>query len=132
MALVDGFAGRDIDLLWNGSAIGGVREKSLSLNGEGIDTTDDDSDGRRQLLANISARDEVNISVSGVTKSRSLKQDWFARTRTRTVTITYPDGDAISGTFWLASYTDTGPFEDATTFEAELQSSGEVTYVAGP
>jgi predicted secreted protein len=28
----------------------------------------------------------------------------------------------------LANYTSTGPYNDAETFQAELQSSGEVTY----
>jgi hypothetical protein len=46
----------------------------------------------------------------------------------QTATITYPDGGVLSGTFFLASYTDTGAYHDATTFQAELQSSGPVSY----
>jgi predicted secreted protein len=48
----------------------------------------------------------------------------------QTATITYPDGGVLSGTFFLASYTDTGAYHDATTFQAELQSSGPVSYTA--
>lgn len=126
------FAGRDIVLTWDGAEIPGVREKGFALGGDPINITDDDSNGRRELLADTPSVDEVNISISGVTKSRKLMQDWFARTRTKTATVTYPNGDILTGTFMLVSYTDTGPYEDATTFEAELQSSGEVTFTAGP
>ena len=57
-----------------------------------------------------------------------LKDDWFNGDRMQTATITYPDGGVLSGTFFLASYTDTGAYNDATTFQAELQSSGPVSY----
>ena len=34
----------------------------------------------------------------------------------------------MQGTFYLASYSETGTYNEATVFEAELQSSGVVTY----
>jgi predicted secreted protein len=122
-----GFIGRKIILTWNGVSVDGVREKGISLNGEPIDVTDDDSDGWRQLLEEA-GENQINISLSGVTKDDVLMKDWFAGTRTRTATLTYPDGRIISGTFFLATFSDTGPYNDATTFEAELQSSNEATY----
>ncbi len=122
-----GFVGRKIILTWGGQQIDGVREKSAALNGEPIDVTADESDGWRELLADP-GQNEANISISGVTKSDRLKDDWFNGDRMQTATITYPDGGVLSGTFFLASYTDTGAYNDATTFQAELQSSGEVAY----
>lgn len=121
------YPGRDIAFTWNAAAIEGVREKGIALNGEAIDVTSDDSAGWRELLA-VAGQNEVNISLSGVTKDDILKVDWFAGTRTRTAIITYPDGDVLSGTFYLSSFEDTGPYNDATTFTAELVSTGEVTY----
>lgn len=121
-------AGRTIDLTWGGSPIPGVREKSVALAGEPIDITSDDSLGWRELLSDDPAENQVTISISGVTKSFALKQDWFANDRMQAVTITYPDGGVLTGNFYLASYTDTGPYNDATTFEAELQSSGPVAF----
>lgn len=123
-------AGRTIELTWGGAAIAGVREKSVALNGEPIDITSDDSLGWRELLSDDPAENQVNISVSGVTKSFALKQAWFGNNRMQAVTITYPDGSVLSGNFYLATYTDTGPYNDATTFEAELQSSGAVAFGA--
>jgi TP901-1 family phage major tail protein len=121
------FLGRKILFTWGGAAVEGVREKSVQLNGEAVDVTGDDDLGWRALLEEA-GEDQVDISLSGVTKSDALKRDWFAKTRTKPVTVTYPDGGVLSGTFFLASYADTGPYNDATTFEAEIQSSGPVTY----
>lgn len=121
-------AGRAIELTWGGAAIAGVREKGVALNGAPIDIGSDDSLGWRELLADAAAENQVTISISGVTKSFALKQDWFRGTRMKTVTITYPDGGVLSGDFYLATYTDTGPYNDATTFQAELQSSGVIAF----
>lgn len=123
-------AGRKIELTWGGQPIPGVREKSVALNGEPIDITSDDSLGWRELLSDDPAENQVTISVSGVTKSFKMKQDWFANNRMQTLAITYPDGGVLTGDFYLATYTDTGPYNDATTFEAELQSSGVIAFSA--
>jgi predicted secreted protein len=122
-----GFIGRRVVFTWGGVEIEGVREKSAACNGEAIDVSSDDSDGWRELLSEA-GENAVDISLSGVTKDKTLKTDWFAGNRTKTVELTYPDGGVLSGTFFLVSYTDTGPYKDATTFEATLQSSGPVTY----
>lgn len=122
-----GFLGRKIELTWGGEAIPGVREKSAALNGEPVDVTADDSDGWRELLDDP-AENQVNVSISGVTRSNALMEAWFNGDRSQTAVITYPDGGVLGGTFFLASYTDTGAYNDATTFQAELQSSGPVSY----
>jgi predicted secreted protein len=112
--------------------IPGVREKGVELNGEPIDVTSDENDGVRILLDNISAQDEVNVTVSGVTKDTRMKQAWIDRLRTQTVLLQYPDLSSLSGTFYLSSYSETEPYNDASTFEATLMSSGVVTYTPAP
>lgn len=126
--------GRKIEFEWNMVAIPGVREKGIALNGAPIDVTSDEDNGKRSLLT-LSAQDEVNITISGVTKTQTLKKDWFDGTRTRTVLITYPlqgllgtKDLTIAGSFYLSSYTDTGPYNDAVTFSAELMSTGPVVF----
>ena len=121
--------GRDVTLSWNGTAYVGIRENSISLNGELIDVTDGGSSGRRELL-DSTARDEVKVSLSGLydDDGNALKIDWFARNRIRAVVITYPNGDTLAGNFGLTSYSEGAPYEDAVTFDAELQSTGEITY----
>lgn len=123
--------GRNIVFTWNAAEVEGVRQKGISLSGSPVDVSSDDDDGWRALLA-VAGQNEVGVSLSGVTKSDALKADWFAGTRTRAVTITYPDGGVISGQFYLSSYTDTGPYNDAATFDAEILSTGVVTYTPGP
>jgi predicted secreted protein len=120
--------GRKIKLRWNGAEIPGVREKGIALNGEPVDVTADDSNGWRELLTDP-AENQVEISLSGVTKSHALKADWFAGTRTRAAEIEYDDGTKITGQFFLANHNETGVYNDTATFEATLQSTGVVTYI---
>jgi len=125
-------AGRRIKFRWGTppAEIPGVREKGVTLNGEAIDVSADDSNGWRELLTDP-AEQQVDISLSGVTKVHTLKVDWFAGSRTKSAEIEYDDGAKISGTFYLSNYTETGVYNDAATFEATLQSSGVVTYAPG-
>jgi TP901-1 family phage major tail protein len=123
--------GRAITFTWGSDSpaeeIPGVREKSIEISGEPIDISSDDSAGWRELLT-VAGENQVTIGISGVTKNDALKVDWFAGTRTQTATITYEDGGVLTGQFFLASYSDTGTYNDANTFEADLQSTGVVTY----
>lgn len=122
------FKGRRLLLTWGGSAIGGAREKSITLGGEAVDVTDDGSSGWRTLLEEPGQK-EVNISVSGVTKSHVLRADWFSGDTQETLVVTYPTGGgSFTGTFQLVSYSETGAYNDAVTFEAEFQSTGAVSY----
>lgn len=125
-----GMKGLSIVLLWNSAAVAGCRTKALKLNGEPIDISADDDAGWRKLLT-VSKIDSVDITVSGVTRSKTLKTDWFAGTRTRTMSWTDPSGNVVSGSFFMASYSDTGPYNDGTTFEAQFHSTGVVAFTPG-
>lgn len=122
-----GHLGREVEFEWNSAIIAGVREKGIALNGEAINVSSDEDNGWRTVLAEA-GENQVDVSLSGVTKDVRLKTDWFAGTRTRTATITWPNGDVLSGTFFLAALNLTGPYNDAETFEATLQSTGAVTF----
>jgi len=128
-------AGRQITVHFGGNSptdlLAGVREKGVELNGEPIDITSDDDDGWRTLLT-IPAQNEINISLSGVSKDNILKTHWFNGSRSQPSTITFEDGSTITGTFFLASFSETGTYNEATVYEAELQSSGIVTFTAAP
>lgn len=128
--------GRQIRFYFGGNSpadeILGVREKSLELNGEAIDITSDENSGWRTLLSNISQQDEVQITLSGVTKDTRLKTAWFANERTQAITLNYPDGSSISGTFYMSTYKEGMSYKEAVTFDSTLMSSGTVTYTAAP
>jgi len=123
--------GRKVVLTWGGAAVPGVREKGVAINGEPIDITSDDDNGWRTLLDEPGER-SVDISISGVTKSQLFLADLFAGTTQKPVTLTYPNGAVLSGTFHLASTSDTLPYKEAQTFEASLQSTGVVTFTPAP
>lgn len=127
---MSGRIGRAVTFEWAGAEVVGVREKGVAFAGEAIDITSDDDDGWRKLLAEA-AENQVTISLSGVTKSAVLKSAWFGGNRTEAVELGYPGGATINGSFYMASYGETEPYNGATTFEAELQSTGTITYTAG-
>lgn len=131
-----GRVGRQVNFFFGGDSpldeILGVREKTIDLNGEAIDVTSDEDNGVRLLLDNLSAQDEVNVGISGVTKDLRLKRAWFTNQRTQICRFEYPDGSFMTGTFFLTSYKETEPYKDASTFEASLASSGAVTFTPGP
>lgn len=120
-------AGRSVAFSWNSAAVLGVREKGVNIDGAEIDVTSDEDSGWQTLLT-VAGQNAVTVSLSGVTKDNRLKTDWFAGTRTRTASLTYPDGSVLSGSFFLASFKEGNPYNDATTFDAEIKSTGAVTW----
>lgn len=127
----DGTLGRKVIFTWNGAPVEGVREKGLACAGEAINVSDDDANGVRQLL-DEPGEDTIDISLSGVTKSDVLAAAWHDRTkRIGAVTMTYPNGRVVAGDFYLASYNETGAYNDAMTFEAALQNTGDVSFTPG-
>lgn len=121
--------GRKVTLEWGASSLLGVREKSLSVNGEPVNVTSDEDDGVQVLLSE-DAEKSVQIELSGVTKDdvlRKAKLDGGAALQEE-VTMTYPDGATISGTFQLGPYSEGQPYNEAITFTATLMSTGPVTY----
>ncbi len=125
-----GTPGRKVSFTWGGVAIPGVRQKNLSVAGAPIDITSDDDAGWRTLLTDPTVR-EIGITLSGVTKSPQLKTDFFNGDTTKTGVLTYPDGSILSGQFYLSSYKDNGPYNDAMTFDADIMSTGAVSFTPG-
>ncbi len=126
----DGTLGRKIILTVNGSVVAGVREKGLACAGEPINVSDDDANGIRQLL-DEAGESTVDLSMSGVLKGDVLAAIWFSTTKIAALSLTYPNGRVISGDFFLASYNETGTYNDATTMEAAWNNTGEVGFVPG-
>ena len=124
--------GRNVKVRWGGSTdqylVAGVREKSVALNGDPVNVTSGEDAGWRKLLADVSTEDQVTLSVSGITKNGNLRADWFGGTRTKAAEFVYEDGSKIAGTFYLQSYTENGPYNDAVTFQAAFHSSGAIVY----
>lgn len=126
--------GRNITLNWGATSpateIQGLREKGIEMSGEPIDITSDDDNGWRKLLG-VTAENQITISISGVSKDDTLKTAFFNADRLENVVVVFPDGGELAGEFYLSSFSETGTYNEAIVFEAELQSSGTVTYTPG-
>lgn len=129
-------AGRTIILYWGDEspqpAVAGIREKGFTFNGDPIDQTNSDSSGWQSLI-DKAAVNSIEIAASGVLLDDTLRQDWFtgasaAAARLQTLTAVMHDGGTLAGKFYLSSYSETGPHDGETTFDATFKSSGPITY----
>jgi TP901-1 family phage major tail protein len=113
--------------------IAGVRTKSMSINGEPIDVTNDDDAGVRKLMDEPGEL-SMEITVSGIVKSDTLRVESLSTTdRVLPTEFGFPGSVApgkIAGDFYLASYSETGEYQGAATFEATFQSTGALVYTA--
>lgn len=121
--------GRNLKIKRGTAVIAGVRQKTITANGEPVDITSDDDSGYRTLL-DVAGTQSLDISVEGVTKDNDLRAVIMAggTLMLNDINIEYPNGDTISGDFFLNSVEETGAHNDAVTFSASLQSSGQWTY----
>ena len=121
--------GRNLKIKRGGTVIAAVRNKSLSMAGEPIDITSDDDSGFRTLLAEAGQR-SIDMSVEGVTKDSVLRTAMLSGSSLllTDITVEWPNGDGLSGDFFLNSLEESGAYNDAVTFSGSLQSSGEYTF----
>ena len=111
-----------------------VTSKSVNKTNEHPDITSDDDSGWRTLLIEPGNR-TVDVSVSGVTTDDILLAAISAGTSSvalEDIQIEYESGATDEGTFVLSNLTRSGDTTDAGRFEAQLLSSGEITYTAAP
>lgn len=125
--------GRLLQILKNGVSIAGVRTKGVAINGEPIDITSDDDGGYRTMLDDPGTM-SLDLSIEGVTKDDTLLAAIAAGANLKLtdITINYPDGATMAGDFFLNSLEESGPYNEAVTFTASLQSSGAFVYTPAP
>lgn len=137
--------GRTVIVYWGNEspqpAVAGIQEQGVTVNGEAVDITNNDSDGWRSLL-DVGQINSLDISASGVVLNDTLRADAIAgataaNRRMQDATFEYPleAGQStparITGTFYLQGYAETGTHDGAITFECSFMSSGVVTYTPG-
>lgn len=125
--------GRELLVKRGSTVIAGVRTKTVTFNGEPVDVTTDDDSGFRKLLAEVGQK-SIDMSVEGVTKDNELRSAALSGTSLllTDVNIEWPNGDTLSGDFFMNSVEETGAYNDAITFTSSFQSSGEWTYTPAP
>lgn len=127
-------AGRDAVIYKNAVAISGVRVMNIKIDNSAIDVTDKDSAGIAEVLAKAATR-QITLTVEGVYKDPVLRDIAFdASTSPLLTDITFKFADAlaakdtIGGNFFMTSYEEGNPYEDAATFSCSFTSSGAWTF----
>ena len=118
--------GREITFAWN-SVTYKAREKSLTINGEPANITDDGDSGWQTLL-DEDAEKSVQIELSGIYKVATLREAKINGIVQAAGTLTYvTEAKTITGTFNLGNYSEGQPYNEAITYTASFMSSGAVT-----
>jgi len=125
--------GRAASVLKNSVAIAGVRVMTIKIDNASIDVTDKDSLGIVEVLSTAATR-QISLSVEGIYKEPVLRDIAFDPTASQLLTdltFKFADGlttkDTIAGNFFMTSYEEGNPYEDAVTFSASFTSSGAWT-----
>lgn len=125
-------AGRDFAVKVGGTTVASVRTKGVTWNGTPIDITNDDDDGATTYLASEFASTTLEITCDGLTDSDVLSDLALSATNSdkhlSNLTLERANGDVISGTFIMTSYSETGAYQEATTFSATFVRSGIHTW----
>lgn len=119
--------GRKVIFKRDGEPVANLRTKELQVNRGPVDVSDDDSSGWREILPEP-GQIEIDWSVSGILANDALRVEALTMGGIEADTIEYPDGGELTGDFFLSSYSETHEYNEVSTFDAELQSSGEMTY----
>lgn len=130
MATINAFSGRDI-LFYVGDGTDGARicarSKTLTIGSESIDITQDCDGAFRRLMDEPASR-FLDMAVEGVlTQDDWLLQalDTSSNVFLNEYTMVIKGVGSITGDFFISNYELGAPHDDAVTFSATVQSSGE-------
>lgn len=135
MADIKAFAGRDI-LFYVGDGQSGAkicaRSKTLTIGSESIDITQDCDGAFRKLMDEPASR-FLDMAVEGLL----TQDDWLLQALDTSssvflneYTMVIPGVGSIVGDFFISNYELGAPHDDAVSFSATVQSSGEWTFTA--
>ena len=126
--------GRKVTISVDGTIIGQARTKSLTVNNSAINVTTDDDDGIQKLLSEPGEK-AVEISVDGLYLSTdtSLLDLSLTNDLVKAVVFDYGAGlYTINGDFFMTSYNEGLPYNEAITFSASFSSAAAVTKTLTP
>ena len=107
------------------TTIGGMRSKTITVNNELVDITDDENAPWRHLLA-------VTISGSGIFKDDATMnriEDLGLQGGIDDFRILFENGDSFEGLFQVTSYEYGGEHNGEQTFSITLESAAEIRHV---
>lgn len=113
-----------------GAAVAGVRSKTINLNNEPVIITSDDDNGFRTILPDDPAERSIDFDAEGVLKDDALIAlaaaggEFLISEYTMEITGI----GSFTGDFFFGNISLGAPYNEAVTFTANIQSSGEYTY----
>jgi predicted secreted protein len=112
------------------TVIAGIKSLKIEFTAEPIEVTDQTSLGVVEYLG-ASKTTQCKISCSGITDTTTLRTLWHSPTTQKLltdITFKFADGalatDTVGGNFFMTSYSEENPDDEACTFAAEFVSSG--------
>lgn len=124
--------GRNLQIKRGSTVIAVVNTKTVNINNTPVDVTGDTDDGFITLLAEPGTR-QITCDVSGFTDDMTLRQAAVTGTALLTAhTIEWLSSAgaveySVTGSFFLATFSETGASDGGIEFSASLQSSGAFT-----
>jgi predicted secreted protein len=130
-----GYNGRVFKIKLGATVIAAVQSKTATHAREGVDVTNDDSNGWRILLPDPGVR-SMDVSIEGVATEDNYQvilDEWLGIVNSN-ITIQHADGSTATAQygFFLGSVEFSGSNDGHVAFTASLQSSGEVTITPAP
>ena len=114
------------------TTIGGGRTVGITVNGSPINVEDQGDLGFQTLLAGVITGRSIELTIDGYEEDQVIRDIAMSSTPTdkfmTDITFEFPNGDVISGDFFLSSYSETGAYEDGQTFTSAFTSDAAWTY----
>jgi predicted secreted protein len=130
MAIGISIVGRDVTATVGGASLVGELSKNISFNGELLDTTDAASSGWAESAA-VHGLKSVEMGLNGLLKNLELVGLYFGASQAVEVIWTFPDGGTtVTFDAVLSALSISGDANTGMTWDASLNSSGAVVYVA--
>lgn len=122
--------GRKVTVTVGVDVIATARTTSLAINNEAVNITSAGDDGIRRIMAEAGEK-SIEITLDGLYTDSSLMDVALNGTLIQDVILDY-DTYTLSGDFFLSSYNEGQPYNEAVTFSATLMSTGAVIKTTTP
>ncbi len=117
--------GRSVTVSVDSVVVATARTTSMTINNEAVNITSAGDDGIRRMMDEAGEK-SVEITLDGLYTDSSLMDLALGTSLLESVSLDYGDY-TLAGDFFLSSYNEGQPYNEAITFSATLMSSGAIT-----
>lgn len=117
------------------TAIAGMQSRSLTINNEQVDITNDDTAPQRELLSGAGQK-TLSVSASGIFKDDAainLVEDLAnaSTDNSEEFQIVFENNDTYQGSFQITSFEYTGDYNGARQYNISMENLGAWTFMRG-